>query len=386
MKFKENLLEEAKEEAIKILNEKEDKSVAVVEAIEKLNEAKYADLIAEIREEEQKAKSDAEYAKTLNLRVLTQKEKDFYEKIRNPKMALTADQEDVIPTTLIDITQENIKKESGILGLVRFAPAGVRKWISAQKTGTFSWGDLFGEIGGELSAAIKGLNVEISKLSAYLIIPKAIRDLSLPFVDKYFMSILLETMNDGLEYGYLQGNGKNEPIGIYKKIESVNEDGTHKDKDINIITKFTPKALAPAKVYLCNNGTRTLGKLYLICNPEDRANYVDPAILNAKGDLVSSYKNLEVIDCANNPKGKAVLTIEQKYDMGMNSAGVMNYNQTKALEDADVVIAKVYANGRATDDNVAFVFDVTKLEEYVEQVYVVGGNINNTPAEVVAGA
>ena len=52
--------------------------------------------------------------------------------------------------------------------------------------------------------------------------------------------------------------------------------------------------------------------------------------------------------------------------------GIKEYDQTKALDDADVVIAKCYANGRAVDDNVAFIFDVTKLEEYVQPVKVVG--------------
>ena len=41
------------------------------------------------------------------------------------------------------------------------------------------------------------------------------------------------------------------------------------------------------------------------------------------------------------------------------------YDQTKAMEDADVIIGKCYANGRAIDDDTAVVFDVTKLEEYV---------------------
>lgn len=35
------------------------------------------------------------------------------------------------------------------------------------------------------------------------------------------------------------------------------------------------------------------------------------------------------------------------------------------MENADLIIASCYANGRAVDDNVAVIFDVTKLEEYV---------------------
>ena len=51
--------------------------------------------------------------------------------------------------------------------------------------------------------------------------------------------------------------------------------------------------------------------------------------------------------------------------MGFSGFKIDEYDQTKALDDADVVIGKVYANGRATDDTCAWPFDITKLEEYV---------------------
>ena len=50
----------------------------------------------------------------------------------------------------------------------------------------------------------------------------------------------------------------------------------------------------------------------------------------------------------------------------------MTYDQTKALEDADLMIVKAYGNGRADDDNTAVVFDVTKLEEFTPGVKVKG--------------
>ena len=51
--------------------------------------------------------------------------------------------------------------------------------------------------------------------------------------------------------------------------------------------------------------------------------------------------------------------------MGVSGVRFDEYDQTKAMEDANLVIGKCYANGRADDDNCAVVFDVTKLEEYV---------------------
>lgn len=372
MKINETKMKQAQEEALKILQESDDKSQAVLDAIDKIATVQNEELIAEIKEQAARAESDSAYAKSLNLRVLSKEEKDFYEKFKDIKQAITADQIDILPNSIIDITMENVKKKSKILEDVNFAPADVKRWISAEKSGTYTWGALTDTIKGKLSATIEGLNLEVNKLTVYLVIPKAIRDLALPFVDKYFTAILAETLNDGLEYGYLQGKGKNEPIGIYKQIETTETDGTNKDKTANTkLTRFTPKGLAEAKKYLSKNGIRTFDKLVLYCHPNDEADYVAPALYDSEGRLVSSYKNLEVKPSANNPQGKAALVIPKKYTMGLSNFGIKEYDQTKALDDADLVIGKGYANGRAVDDNIAFVFDVTKLEEYVAPVRVV---------------
>lgn len=373
MKINETKMKQAQEEALKILQETEDKSQAIVEAVEKINEVQYADIIAEIQERVSKNESDEAYAKAMGLRVLSKEEKEFYEALKNdPKQAVTGNQIDIMPTSIIDITLEDIKKESGLLKHINFAPATVKKWISASKTGTYSWGALTDKIKGELTASFAVLNMEVAKLTVYMIIPKAIRDLALPFVDKYCREVLKEQLNDGLEYGVLQGSGKDEPIGIYKQIAKTNEDGTHQEKEVNTdLTSFKPKSLAGAKKYLTKNGNRTIDKLVLVCHPNDEADYVAPSIYDEEGRNISSYKNLEVVTCASNPEGKAAIVLPKKYTIGLTGLGFKDYDQTLALDDADVIIGKGYSNGRASDDNVAYVFDVTKLEEYVPTMKVV---------------
>ena len=115
MKINETKMKQAQEEALKILQETKDKSQAIVDAMEKINEVQYADIIAEITEQVSKAESDEAYAKTMGLRVLSKEEKDFYETLKNdPKQAVTGNQIDIIPTSIVDITLEDIKKESGL--------------------------------------------------------------------------------------------------------------------------------------------------------------------------------------------------------------------------------------------------------------------------------
>lgn len=369
MRLNEDSLKELQQKAKNILENSKDKATAISEVIDMFVSEKNKDLITEIQNQAKKSLHNEKYALELGLRPLSKKEESFYELLKNPKQAIANNQIDFIPTSIIDLSMENVKKEEPVLSLINLAPAEVKRWIVAEKTGVYSWDGLTEKLKGEIEGNVSSLVTDLGKLDAYLIIPKAISKLSYQFMDKYFMAILNETMREGLAHGYLNGNGKEQPIGIYKQINKTNDDGTHQDKALNIdLVNFSPKGLAKPKTYLTNGGKRIIDKLYLVCNPLDEANYVAPALYDVEGRMISSFKNLEVIQCTANPQGKAALTLAGKYTMGIDNFEIKKYEETLALDDADVLIAKAYANGRAVADNVAYVFDVTKLEEYIPTV------------------
>ena len=376
MKFNE-IDKELQQKVVDLLEGAENKSEAIAQAADMIASKKYEKLIAELTEQNARAAADEDYRKSLNLRILSKEETEFYEKFRDIKQAITASQVDIIPTTVVDKTLEDVKKASDLLSLVDFAPADVKKWLIGTHTGEAVWGDLTAGITGELSATIKGVNFEQHKLSVFMVIPKAIRDLALPFVDKYFTAILAEAMRNGLEKGYLNGNGKTGPVGIMNKLEAFKTNGTAAAKDVlNTIKKFSPKGLADVRKTLSNDGKRVVPALELICNPLDEAEYVDPAMFGEA--LVGGYRNTSFMPInkhvtPNCPKGKGIFTLKGVYTMGATGAKFTEYDQTKAMEDADLVIGKCYANGAAVDDNCAVVFDITKLEEYVLPVTQVTG-------------
>lgn len=361
-----------------ILDNNENKSEAIAQAIAIYNESTHEGLVEEVVEMANQAVADTNYKSKLGLRALSASENKFYEFIKNPEQSLTATQIDIIPTSIIDRTLVDVKTESTIMkaGLIKFAPSGVKKWLAGSKTGAAAWGAVTSAISAELTATITSMSLDVNKLTAYCLIPKSIRELSNEFVDKYFMAILKESMLDGIEKGYLNGDGKTAPIGITKKVMEVNEDSTHKDKTLNVNVKgFDAAGLAPARTSITNNGKRAVAKLYLICNPLDEAQYVDPALIvrTANGGFEqSSVLPIQKVSTVNMAQGKAVLTIEGHYTMGFSGMKINEYKETKALEDADLLIAKVTGNGRADDDGVAYLFDVTKLEAYVPKVAVVG--------------
>lgn len=365
-----DLDKELQQKVKELLDSAEDKSEAIYQAASMIIEVKHKDLIDELVEQNAKAAADEAYRESLGLHTLSKDETEFYGHIvKDVKQAITANQIDILPESIVDRTLADVKKKSTTLSLVKMAPAGVTKWLTGSHSGAAVWGALTDEIKGELNATISTLNLEQNKLTVYLVIPKAIRDLALPFVDKYFTAILAEAMHDGMVDGYLNGDGKTGPIGITKKIESFKTDGTAAAKDkLTTVTKFSPKGLSGVRKTLSNNGKRVVSELHLICNPLDEAEYVDPALYGEA--LVGGYKDTSFMPIVKHPepkcqKGTGILTIKDAYIMGCTSVKFNEYDQTKAMEDADLIIGKAYANGRADDDNCAVVFDITKLEEYV---------------------
>lgn len=391
MKAKENrkmkideINKELQQKIVKMLDDAkpEEKSEAIYEAAAMIAAEKHKGLIEELTRQNAQAAADEDYRKALGLRKLSKEEETFYERFKDIKQSITAGQIDIIPTSIIDRTLDDIKKKSDILSLVAFAPADVKKWIVASHSGKAVWGGITDAITGELSAEISALNIEQHKMTAFIIIPKSIRDLALPFVDRYFMAVMEEALQDGFISGYLKGDGKTGPIGIMNKIESFKTDGTAAAKTvIQTVKKFSPKGLAEVRKTLSNDGKRVITELHLICNPMDEAEYVDPALYGEA--LTGGYKDTSFMPIkkhpeANCPKGKAIFTIPNAYVMGATAFRINEYKETKAMDDMDLVIGKCYANGRAIDDNCAVVFDVTKLEEYVLPVTQV---TNGQPAE-----
>ena len=140
------------------------------------------------------------------------------------------------------------------------------------------------------------------------------------------------------------------------------------------LTGFSPMQLAPVLAALSNGGKRAVNEIAVIANPADVYNYVNPALYGdsiSGGYITKSFMPVTVIAEPKMTQGTAAITMKGFYTMGFSGLKVQEYKETKALEDADLLIAKVYGNGRADDDRVAYVFNVTKLAEYVPTVVTV---------------
>ena len=321
-------------------------------------------------------------------RQLTSKETKWYQKVINalrstdPKQAFTAiigsdNEEDMMPTTIIEDVYKNLKEEHPLLQAINFQYVGfITKWIlndhSAQNA---VWGKITDEIVKEITSSFKVVDVDQNKLSAYAIIELGMLDLGPTFLDGYIRTVLSEAIMAGLELAIVSGTGVNEPVGLIKDIsEGVSYSSTtgYPDKTKVAVKSFMPAeygALVAQMAETENGKKRKFTEVGLICNMTDYLTKVMPAttVLNANGVYVNNLFPFPTTVYVSNAlaDGDAVLFLKDEYFLGMGGSknGVIEYSdECKFIEDQRVFKVKQYGAGRAFDNTSALYLNISGLE------------------------
>lgn len=332
--------------------------------------------------------NDAAVLAQRGYRQLTSKETKWYQKVIdamksvNPKQAFTNiigsdNEEDLMPTTIIEDVYKNLRDEYPLLQAINFQYVGyITKWIlndhSAQ---TAVWGQITDEITKEITSSFKVMDINQNKLSAYAIVEVGMLDLGPTFLDAYIRACLSEAIMAGLELAIVAGTGVNEPVGLIKDIhEGVSFSSTtgYPDKATEKVIDFTPATYGAlvAKLAVTEAGKkRKFNGVCLIVNQADYLTKVMPAttLLNANGHYVNNLFPFPTTVYVSNAveDGKAVMFLKDEYFMGMGGSknGVIEYSdEYKFLEDQRVFKVKQYGAGRAYDNTAALYLDISELE------------------------
>lgn len=319
------------------------------------------------------------------IRQLTSKEKKFYEKwiesakSSNPKQAFT-DLIDIegMPTTVIEDVYKDLTNEHPLLSKIKFQSVGyLTEWLlNDHSANNYAWGEITSEIAAEITSGFKKIKVNQSKLSAFILIAKDMLELGPNFLDAYVRTLLKESIAIGLEHGIVRGSGvKGEIIGLNRKISkgvSINEETGYPEKMAIEVTDFRPATYGGlvAKIVKTEKGNyRKYDDLSMICNPIDYLTKIMPAstVQNLNGTYTNNIFPIptDVIQSAAVSEGKAILFIPSDYFAGLGSSkeGAIEYSdEYKFLEDVRAYKTKLFAAGRAYDDTVAIVLDISKLE------------------------
>lgn len=363
----------AMQEALKAGNEE-----ALSIAFEQFTEA----VVDSIRNDYEMHHNDNAILAQRGYRILTANEQKFYEqwienaKSSNPRQEFTDLLNDGMPQTIIEDVYRNLVNDHPLLNAITFTNVSyLTRWILNDHTVDKAvWGNINTEVSKKITSSFKIIEMTQCKLSCYAVIPKDMLELGPVYLDNYIRTILVDALACALENGIVTGTGKNMPIGLDRNISSTASvvGGEYPKKTAVKVKSFLPAEYGPlvAKMAKTEKGIyRKIEKVGLICNPVDYLNKVMPAttVLNAAGTYTNNIFPVptEVFQSAELSEGTAILCLPKEYFMGLgsNKNGSITYDDsTQFLEDNRVYMIKSYANGRAFDDTVSLLLDISELD------------------------
>lgn len=343
--------------------------------------------------------TDAAVLAQRGVRQLTSEERKYYEALAgamrsaNPQQAVTG-LDVVMPKTVIDSVFEDLVHEHPLLDAIEFVDAGaITEWLlNDQSKQLASWSPLSAEIVKELTAGFRKIDLSQNKLSAFLLVSKAMLDLGPEWLDRYVRAVLSESLYFGLEDGILNGKGQtanlHEPIGARKDLAgSVSPTTGYPDKTKVVFNSFDPVAYGEllASLAMTENGNyRVIPRAILVVNPVDYLKKIMPATTvraadgTYRGD-VFPFPTL-VIQSAQIAANEAIIGIEKRYFMaaGVGKSGKIEFDDSyKFLQDERTYLTKFYGHGQPKDNTSFALLDITNLKPTIQQVTV--ENIDQFP-------
>jgi len=318
--------------------------------------------------------------------VQTSKEKEYFQKLgdamrtKNPQQAL-ANLDVVMPQTVFNNVFDDLRTNHPLLSRIRFqnTNGAIKFLMNLNGYQRAAWGPLCSEIIQELASGFKEVDSTLLKLSAFIPVCKAMLDLGPEWLDRYVREILYEALANGMEYGIVNGTGKDEPIGMIRQVgdDVTVTGGVYPEKTPIKVTNFSLPTMGNLASILAanpNGQARKVNDLILLVNPQDYFQKVSSAymMLTPQGSYVSTMPyDVQVIQSAALPRGKAVFGIARLYlaFAGMSKDGRIEYSDDyHFLEDERVYLFKTYANGMAADNNAFLELDISELQPVTYKV------------------
>lgn len=372
-------------------------SADFMQSVKDGDEAKMADAIAEfsqqlqdaMMQEANDASADNAALAARGVRVLTSKEKKYYEALikamesgSNIHQAIT-NLDVALPDTVIDAVLDDIQSEFPLLDAIDFRnTTAITKWFyNKQGVQQAAWGALDTAITKELSGSIGDMNLTQCKLTAYMVISKDFLKLGPAWLDRYVRAILSEANGLALEMAVVDGDGQNSPIGMSRDLSKGNTNAgvtTYSRKTATKVTVLDPATYGGilAKLTKTPSGRqRKVREVIMVVNPEDYLTKVMPAttIMTPQGTYVSDVLPFptRVIQSVGVEAGHAVVGLAKRYFLGLGTSksGLIDYSDhVQFLEDNRVYTSHLYGNGMPLD-NAAFEYlDISGLKPPVMKV------------------
>lgn len=130
----------------------------------------------------------------------------------------------ILPEETMERVFEDLTKNYPLLSLINFQnyKSIDIQIIKSETGGVAQWGQVFGEIKGQLDATFSNEEMTQNKLTAFIVLPKDLDKYGPAWVEAYVRTQLVETLSVELERAVLNGAGpvKNEPIGMTRDLNA----------------------------------------------------------------------------------------------------------------------------------------------------------------------
>ena len=335
-------------------------------------------------------KMDEQALAQRGIKPLTSEEKRFYDKFaecvrsRSPQQAITSGNL-VMPETVLNRVFDELQTDHPLLRRLNFIPVNAKVKIIVNTNGFQAalWGELCDEITREALAGFAMLDATLCKLSAFLPVCKAMMELGPVWLDNFVRQTLYEMFANGLELGFVDGTGKDQPIGMTRQVGAgvVVTDGVYPRKTKIAVNDLSPATIGNLVSLMAvdpNGKPRRVRDLLLIVNPQDYFQRVMPATTIMAPD--GTYRNdvlpypMTIVQSPAVSVGDAVFGIGYRYAalIGSDEDGRIEYSDHyQFLEDKRVYLIKGYGNGLPLDNNAFQYLDITGLTPLAYRVNVV---------------
>lgn len=278
----------------------------------------------------------------------------------------------ILPETTQERVFEDLTTEHPLLAALGLQDLGaLTRFIYSDATKTYVWGPLFGGIAGQINASFTEKSIGQMKLTAFAVIPDDMLALGPVWVERYVRTVIVETYSVGLENGFVNGTGANQPIGLMKDVDPDTLAVTTKVSQGNLT--FEPSAygeVISGELYQVvkalstdaeGKARKVDGKVCMVVNPVDAIGVqARNTIQTANGQWVMALPyNIQVIESSEVPAGKALFFVKGQYIAAIAGGyKLKKFDQTLAIEDAILYTIKQFANGMPKDNKAALVYDL----------------------------
>lgn len=304
--------------------------------------------------------------------VMTASETKFFNDVKTDVGAKDAK---ILPEETINEVFENLTQDHPFLATLQLQNTGLRmKVLKASTSGSAVWGDVFGEIKGQLDQKFVTETDMQNKLTAFVVLPKDMNDFGPDWIKKFVLTQITEAMSTALESAFISGDGSNQPIGLMMDV--------NKGKVANGVTTYSKKTVAGkidfsdhtkvhnaiaeiAQLLSKTENDKMLpvdNTLALAVNPQEyqilRGVFTTQ---NAAGVYIENYPlGIKLVPAIGVDAGQAVAYRASRYLAAIGGGlKIALYDQTMAMEDMDLYTAKQFAFGKALDNNVSAIYSIT---------------------------